>query len=404
MRSLNGSEMTVFQDSSKRSRDRPHVSAFAQSVGVNFLGLIGLYALYGWGAFVSLGENATTAGRLVMVLGPTVVALSFLIAPALFGAAVTRFDLFGGEGVGIRIGHLAQLGLYAVASFLVSAVGPTIVVALLPAVHGQPAEVVDSASRSVIALGSFMTPLSISILTLLCGFAGALVGLATQAWQPLRRCVTAWFASLILIASFLVPFLASVDAIVHHGASLVWIVAGPLALPLLLTGALAWHQRGSIGFGVGAGRFRARSDALDPEVVDRIISEVAGGLEPGVDAPARTESEAEMAQLAAAIRHVAAPQATMSEARVQQVVADILAKSPAPAPMRPDDWRPRIAAGAIGIFCAAWACLAAGLLIVSPLGGVPPSVVSAVAVGFLGSAGVLWIGRRSPALAATLQT
>ena len=216
--------------------------------------------------------------------------------------------------------------------------------------------------------------------------------------------MTAWFASLALIASFLVPFLASVNAIVHHGASPVWIIAGPLALPLLLTGALAWHQRRNIGFRVGAGRFRARSDALDPEVMDRIISEVAGGLEPGVDAPARTESEAEVAQLAAAIRHVAAPQATMSEARVQQVVADILAKSPAPAPMRPDAWRPRIAAGTVGIFCAAWACLAAGLLIVSPLGGVPPSVVSAVAVGFLGSAGVLWIGRRSPALATTLQT
>ena len=209
--------------------------------------------------------------------------------------------------------------------------------------------------------------------------------------------MTAWFASLALIASFLVPFLASVNAIVHHGASPIWIIAGPLAFPLLLTGALAWHQRRNVVF-------RARSDALDPEVMDRIISEVAGGLEPGVDAPARTESEAEVAQLAAAIRHVAAPQATMSEARVEQVVADILAKSPAPAPMRPDAWRPRIAAGTVGIFCAAWACLAAGLLIVSPLGGVPPSVVSAVAVGFLGSAGVLWIGRRSPALAATLQT
>ena len=183
-----------------------------------------------------------------------------------------------------------------------------------------------------------------------------------------------------------------------------WVIAGPLALPLLLTGALAWHQRRNLGFRVGAGRFRARSDALDPEVVDRIISEVAGGLEPGVDAPARTESEAEVAQLAAAIRHVSAPQARMSEARVQKIVADILARSPAPAPMSTDSWRPRITAGTIGIFCAAWACFAAGLLIVSPLGGVPPSVASAVAVGFLGSAAVLWIGRRSPALAATLQT
>ncbi len=338
-----------------------------------------------------------------MSVGPTMVVLSLLLSPSVFAAGAIRFDLTGRHRDGQRL-PLADVSLCAAVAFLLSVLGSSTAGSIVPTVHDQPADALAAAPQTVLEFASLLVSLSISILVFISGFAGALVSLATQAWQPVRRCATAWFASLALIAFFLVPFLACVNAIVHHGASPLWIAAGPLALPLLLTGALAWHQRGSIVFGVGAGRFGARSDALDPEVVDRIISEVAGGLEPGVDAPARTESEAEMAQLAAAIRHVAAPQATMSEARVQKVVADILAKSPAPAPMRPDVWRPRIAAGTIGIFCAAWACLAAGLLIVSPLGGVPPSVASAVAVGFLGSAGVLWIGRRSPALAATLQT
>lgn len=369
-----------------------------------FLGLSGLYTVYSASAFLGLESDFSFLERIGMIGGPTVAAVSLLISPAAFAACRQWTDLLDSRSRESTHRHLTQLGLFALVAFLLSTLGSSIAAPLVPAVPNPLTDAISPASRSVLDRASVLIPLAIAILTLLSGFAGGLVGLATQAWQPLRRCVTAWFASLILIAAFLLPFLASVNAIVHHGASPVWIIAGPLALPLLLTGALAWHQRRNIGFRVGAGGFRARSDALDPEVVDRIISEVAGGLEPGVDAPARTESEAEMAQLAAAIRHVAAPQATMSEARVQQIVADILAKSPAPAPMRPDAWRPRIAAGTIGIFCAAWACLAVGLLIVSPLGGVPPSVVSAVAVGFLGSAGVLWIGRRSPALAATLQT
>lgn len=388
---------------SRTRSPRSNPSSVWRLAGIWFLGLAALHTLYFLSAFNGLESGFTIAERVAMSVGPTMVVLSLLLSPSVFAAGAIRFDLTGRHRDGQRL-PLAEVSLCAAVAFLLSVLGSSTAGSIVPTVYDQPADSLTAAPQTVLEFASLLVSLSISILVLISGFAGALVSLATQAWQPVRRCATAWFASLALIAFFLVPLLASANAIVHYGASPIWIGAGPLALPLLLTGALAWHQRGSIVFGVGAGPFRARSDALDPEVVDRIISEVAGGLEPGVDAPARTESEAEMAQLAAAIRHVAAPQATMSEARVQQVVADILAKSPAPAPMRPDVWRPRIAAGTIGIFCAAWACLAAGLLIVSPLGGVPPSVVSAVAVGFLGSAGVLWIGRRSPALAATLQT
>lgn len=55
-------------------------------------------------------------------------------------------------------------------------------------------------------------------------------------------------------------------------------------------------------------------------------------------------------------------------------------------------------------FCAGWTCLAAGLLVVNPIGGMSVSVVSAVTVGFMGSAGIVRIASHSPRPTAAVST
>ena len=396
--------MIATQTRPPRSDVPPGTQPFslARLAFVWFLGLTGLYALYTWGACFGLEAGFSFLERVVMALGPTMVAFALLISPSVFAAGVRRFDLPDGNARESRNRHMTHLGLFAVVAFSLSALGSSIAAPLVPAVQDQPVEALTAAPRSVLQLASLLIPLAIAILTIISGFAGALLGLTTRGWRPRTRIVAAWFACLALIASFLIPFLVAVNLIVHHSAPAAWIIVGPLVLPMMLTGTLAWRERHSIGMRIRARRDQTAADAVDAESLDRIISEVTRDSESGVDAVARTESELEMAHLAASIRRIAAPHAKISEPRVQEIVANMLAESPRPETRRPDRAWPRIGSDSAGVFCASWACLAAGLLIVSPLGGVPPSVISAVAVGFVGSSGVVLIGRRRPAMGGTV--
>ena len=206
------------------------------------------------------------------------------------------------------------------------------------------------------------------------------------------------------MASFLFPFLATTDSIAQHGTSPIWIILNPLAIPLLLTAFLAVRERHALGLRPGTWFRRADPTTLDPRSLDRIITRITGDPDSTIDLRDLTEPEREMATLATAIHRIAAPRATLSESRVQEIVTALVEASPGTSPEASRPRRSWLEPTVLGGFCTSWTCLAAGLLIVSPLGGVPTSVVSAAVVGFLGSVGIVLVARRFPGLASTVAT
>ncbi len=384
------------------SAKRAPVAAFARLAGTWFLGLSGLYALYMWTALVGLRAETTTLGRLVMVAGPMTLALSLLIAPAVFAAARDRFDLTGCQTPGTRARQWVLVVAFALAAYVLAAFGPTITESLVEAGQGTPPEPARATPRTL-QLVRFALPVTVGLLTLVAGCAGALVGHVTRGWRPRNRDVAHWFACLALVASFLLPLLIATSFILNRGASAAWIILGPLFLPTLLTALLAWRERHALGIRIGRG-FASAADSVDPKSLDRIVSAVAQDSELDLDTVALTRQEREMAHLASAIRRIAAPAATLSESKAKEIVK-ALQTAPAAAEPRTAGWkRLQLELTRIGGFYTGWTCLAAGLLLVSPIGGVPMSVVSAVAVGFVGSAAIVWIASRRPTLAATAST
>ena len=382
------------------SPKRTAVAAFARLAGIWFLGLSGLYAVYMWTAFMGLREETTTLGSLVMVAGPMTFALSLLVAPATFAAARDRFDVSGCETLGTRALQWVLLVAFALAAYVLSASGPTIAVSVLAATQGTPPEPAPAAPGSLLQAARSLLPVTAGLFTIVSGCAGGLAGHVTRGWRPRKRDVAHWFACLALVASFLLPLLIATSFILNRGSSVVWIILGPLFLPTLLTALLAWRERHALGIRIGRGSVGA-ADSVDPKSLDRIVSAVSQNPELDVDTVALTRQEREMAHLASAIRRIAAPVAALSESRAKEIVR---ALQTARAPAEPTTTRKklRLELTRIGGFYTGWTCLAGGLLLVSPFGGVPMSVVSAVAVGFVGSAGIVWIASRpKPAAAAS---
>lgn len=369
-----------------------------RSAGAWLLGLAALYSLYGWGAFLALDADLAAPVRIAMSAGPAMLACSLLVSPSLYAAGARYADLPGVTCNLTRRGFWIQIVVCAAVAMLLSALGAVVVPKLVLSAQDHATEMV---SGPVSELATLLIPLVLSVLAVLSGIAGALVGHATRHWRSLRRNVTLWFGCLALMASFLIPFLAAASALVQHGGSPVWVLAGPLALPLILTTVLAWRERDSLGISLPRGRTsRGRFDA---EAFDRIVTTLVEDPESALDRPAHTATEIEAARLAVTIRRIAAPRATISESRAAEIVTGILAASPsAHEPTRPR-W-PRPGPGSVGRFCTSWTCIAAGLVIVSPLGGVPISIVSAVATGLLGSTGIAMIDRRRHGVSATVAT
>lgn len=374
---------------------RTGVAAFARLAGTWFLGLSGLYVLYMWTVFMRLPEETTALGTLVMVAGPMTLALSLLVAPAVFAAARDRFDLAGCDTPGTRSGQWALLVTFALVTYVLAAFGPAIAVSSLAVRHGTPPEPAPGAPGSLLHTARSLFPITAGFLTVVSGCAGGLVGHVTRGWRPRERDIAHWFACLALVASFLLPLLIATSFILSRGSSVVWIILGPLFLPALLTALLAWRARHALGLSIGR-RFTNSADSVDPKSLDRIVSAVAQDSDSDVDTVARIRPEGEMAHFASAIRRIAAPTATLSESKAKEIVR---ALQPAPAVAEPTTTRMnelRLELTRIGGFYTGWTCLAAGLLLVSPIGGVPMSVVPAVAVGFAGSAGIVWIASRGP--------
>ena len=383
--------------------ERPAAAAFASLAGTWFLGLSGLYALYMWTVFVGSPEETTTLGILAMVVGPITVALSLLVAPAVFAAARDRFDLSGCDAPGTRVRQWVLLVTFALLAYLLAAFGPAVAVSLLASPEGTLPEPAPTAPGSLLQTARSLFPVTAGLLTIVSGCAGGLVGHVTRGWHPRRRDVAHWFACLALVASFLLPLLFATGFILTRGASAAWIILGPLFLPTLLTALLAWRKRHSLDIRIGRGLANA-ADSVDPKSLDRIVSTIAQDSELDLDTLANTKSEREMAYLASAIRRIAAPTATLSESKAKEIVRALQTAPATVTPTTNGRTKLRLELTRIGGFYTGWTCLAAGLLLVSPIGGVPMSVVSAVAVGFVGSVAIVWIAGRRPKSTAAAST
>ena len=377
-------------------------SDLARLTGSWLLGLAGIYLLYGWIAGLGLEGNREFLERVTMIMGPFSIAFALLVSPALFAAGIGQMNWLERDPGQLLARCWTLFAVFAGVAFLLSTVGAAVAPSLTSPVAPPPPNAPATSPPPPLELARQLIPVSLAFFVLISGIAGILIGHITSRWRTPWCNSARWISGVTLMASFLLPFLATADAIAQHGTSPIWIIVNPLALPLVFTSALAVRERDALGLRLGTWWRRANRNRLDPELVDRIVTRVTRDPDSGM--AGLTGPEREMATLATAIRRIAGPRATLSESRVQEIVTAIVKASPAKAP---DTERSRwswFEPSVLGGFCTSWTCLAVGLLIVSPLGGVPISVIPAVAVGFLGSAGILVLARRRPGLTTTLPT
>ena len=366
-----------------RLRSRAVPAGFGQLAGRWILGFLVIYAFYHWYSLAGLTGESPLAERIVMMMGPFPVTISLLIAPALFVA-----------GVETRRSRSSRLLLFSLGAYLLAAVGPSVTVSLMPTVPEEPWEP-TSVSSPELDLGRMLLPLTIAVFTPLAAVAGVHVGHVTRWWSPGRRESARRFACLALAASFWLPLWVSVTLVLSTGLPAVWILAS-LIPPSLLVGTVVARRKGEVSV-VGSWQETATPSTSVHQALDRIVSSVARDQDPALlraDAGSRTGLIGETTDLLVGIRRIVSPGARVTESQVREIVAALASRSPVAASRHRHSWGLRIGAGGLGEFCAQWTCIAAGLLVSSPLTGVPPSPSTAVVVAFLASGATMLFVRR----------
>ncbi len=358
---------------------------FGRLLTVCFLGFLGLYVVYGAFVFARLAVDLPLGERAIMVLGPSTIAISFLMSPALFAASAIRFDLLTAREPAVRRLYWGQMALAGLAAYSLAAVGPLAVRSLLPGATDPLPESFSPFPEAVVGLRMFL-PISCGLFAVVSGVAGALAGRmsARSVWNGARAAL--WFACLGLMGTFWALFRSTGYQILQDGDSPVWIMLTPLALPVVLTGTLAWRELGP----PTRPRFRktAKSNPPDSDWLDQgrlgaddehRATEVASG----VDATAGGEDAASIARR---IRSLVGSRAELSQTQIAEIVEALSEHEQAPygRGVRKSIVRPNI----LGDFCSAWTCLSAGSLIVASLAGMLTSISAALMAGFVGSAGV----------------
>lgn len=366
---------------------RTPVGAGFASLAVRwFLGLSALYVLYALGTFFALEDYLGIANRLGMSVGPTTAALSLLVGPATFAAAVSAPLTGEYEGRSVH-GRVVQLVLLALGAYALYGFGPRLGSALLSPDGFPPPDVF--AAPQTVESARFWVPSTIAIFTILSGAAGGLLSRVMEWWSPGPRATMTWLSCLALFLAFWLPFLLTASLILHRGVAGAWILPGSLLLPAILTAGVAWRLVDDLGLAGAFQRRRREGDSYDPLRVDRAVNPPASGPDgPPIGSGSATRAELEMIHLAKGIRSVVGPSANLSPEHVDEIVNALL-EAPQPKAAKPtvaQRARDRIGRLApVGQFCTNWACLAAVLLMVGMLGGVPPNLVLAGLAGLLGS-------------------
>ena len=364
---------------------------FASSAIRWFLGLSGLYILYASGTFFGLDDGFPLVNRLGMVLGSATPALSLLVAAASFAAAA-RSLIFAVRDRRTVSRQVVQLVLLALGAYFLYGFGSRLSYDLLSLDRYPPPEVV--ATSQIVESARFWVPSTIAIFTVLSGVAGGLMSRFMEWWSPGRRNAMTWLSCLGLLLSFLLPFLLTMNLILHGGVAPAWILPGSLLLPTILIAATAWWLAADLRLPSAFRRRGAKADSYDPrhlDRVDRAVNPPAGGPdEPPIGAVAATRAELEMIHLAKGIRSVVGPSANLSPQHVDEIVNSLLdaPDTEATEPTIAQRARERIGRprpSTVGQFCTNWACLALVLLMVGMLGGVPPNLALAGLAGLLGT-------------------
>lgn len=367
---------------------KPLGTGFVSSALRWFLGLSGLYVLYASGTFFGLAEGFPVVNRLGMVLGSATPALSLLVASASLAAAANGPTADRRDRDTVRR-RAVQLMVLALGAYVLCGLGPRLSSGLLSLDSHSPPEL--GATSHIVESARFWVPSSIAIFTVLSGIAGGLMSGVMEWWSPGRRVAVTWLSSLGLLLSFWLPFVLTTNLILNRDIGTAWILPGSLLLPTILIAGLAWRLADDLGLS-GAFQRLQSSDPHDPLHIDRVDRAINppphGPDEPPIGAVAATQAELEMIHLAKGIRSVVGPSANLSPQRVDEIVNALL-EAPQPKAAKPTvaqrarDRIGRIAT--VGQFCTNWACLAAVLLMVGMLGGVPPNLVLAGLAGLLGS-------------------
>lgn len=382
---------------SLRSRWLP-TCGFVRLTCVWFAGLLGLYGVYAVIAFFRLAPRIPDTYRAIMVLGPGTMALAVLVGAATFAGSVMRFDqLTTRDSVRRRI-YWGQLVLFGLGAYLLARFGSTTIRAMLPGAADLPPDAFAPFVGDLADLRR-LVPVPIALFAVVSGVTGSLVGRVTsRSVRPLAGALP-WLVCCALVGAFTASLLATVGLIVHSGLPPIWVGFAPLTVPLVALAVLLWRERSRFSPLTTFRGTRTGSDSAELEAVDEIPSDTKESRrgEEHRGAAAEGSPEDDIARVAQAIRRAAGSRARMSDAQVSDIVRHLVQQG---------EVRTRPAVGThtnpvagIGEFCSAWMSFAGGYLMVGLVGGVFPSVLSAVVVGLIGSVPVLSAVRDQLALA-----
>ncbi len=324
---------------------------FARLTCVCFAGLLGLYGVYAVIAFFRLAPRIPDTYRAIMVLGPSTMALAVLVGAATFAGSVMRFDQLTTRDSVRRRNYCGQLVLFGLGAYLLARFGSTTIRAMLPGSVNLPPAAFAPFVGGLADLRQ-LVPVAMALFAVVSGVTGGLVGhLTSRSVRQLAGAVP-WLACFTLVGAFTASLLATVGLIVHHGVPLFWTVPAPLTVPLLALALLLWRERSRFSPFTSFRRTRTGTESVDPEV-------------------------------AHAIRRAAGSRARMSDAQVSDIVQHLVQQNEARS--QPAVRRHANLLGGVGEFCSAWLSFAGGYLLVGLVGGLFPSVLSAVIVGLIGS-------------------
>ncbi len=370
---------------------------FAKLTGIWFAGLLGLYCVYALIAFFQLDPQLPSASRAIMVLGPSAMTSAVLVSAATFAGSAMRFDLLTTPASEHRRAYWGQLVLFGLAAYLLATVGVSPIRSMLPGATDMPPETIAPMPGVLSGLRTLF-PVPIGVFPVVTGVAGALVGRVTSRSVLAHAAAIPWLACFSLVGAFVASFLGTASLIVQDDFSPLWIVLGPLTLPLIAITGLVWH----VYSGPSPRGTWADPDPVSPDTVDEVLYRLVDARRTDEDigtasaGPAKTD----VGRLVLGMRRAAGSRAKMSDAQVSDIVEHLLAQQEAktqPAAQRPPGGR----LAAVGVYGSVYTALAAGSLVVGSLGGLPPSISSAAIVGLIGSAIVFLAARDHGAVAAT---
>lgn len=357
-----------------------------------FGALLGLYAIYALLVFSRLPSRFSGADRIIMILGPTTIALALLASAATFAASVMRFDLLTARDIERRRSYLAWLAGFGLGVYLLVAFGTPAIRSMLPSVSDLPAEALPSSANALNGL-RLLVPIPLAVFAVLSGVAGALVGRKISRSVLKHAGAVPWLACFGLVGAFSASLFGTASLIVQHGFPSVWIVIAPVIVPLIVVAALA--KREGSGLRSLVGLSEEKVDPVDPDSVDQILSLVIESRHAKIDPGAATtvSTEDDVAHLVHSIRHVAGSRVRMSPARVSAIVEHLVAQDDGRTqPVAQSHSKPRAVAGEL---CSACASMAAGCLVIGSIGGLMPSISAAVIAGTIGSAIAFFVPPRS---------